>query len=464
MSNNLLNKNTSQTTDNSISSPSHHSPSLGLWRATSLVTGNIVGAGLLMLPASLGIYGVTGLLGWILTTLGSILLAIVFAKLAKRDPSAGGPYAYSRRAFGDFIGFQMAWSYWIGNWASTAGLGTAFVSYLSVFFPELKSNMPLSFGVGAVVIWLLTSINISGIRNAGIVQLITTILKIVPLAAIALFGIFFIDPSHFEVINPSQEPFLKAIGTVAALTLFSFLGIESATIPANDVKDPQTTIPRATVMGTVIAAVIYLWTFAVILGLISPENLAKSNAPFAEAAGIIFGSWATPLISIVAMIAIFGTLNGWTLIQAQVPKAAADDGLFPKLFAKTNKKGTPYISLLISGVLMTIMLLLSSNESLIDQFSTIAIVSTFAVLLPYLYSSLAELYFLATIKFQGTKSQFIRSLLVTLLAFGFTIIITAGAGQDAVFMGMIFLFSGFPFYVWMKARNSRETHTKLKTS
>lgn len=428
-------------------------PSLGLWRATSLVTGNIVGAGLLMLPASLGIYGVTGLLGWTLTTVGSIFLALVFAKLARRDPKAGGPYSYSRKAFGDFVGFQMAWSYWMGNWASTAGLGTAFVSYLSVFIPELKTNMPLSFGVGAGMIWVLTSINISGVRNAGIVQLITTILKIVPLAAIALFGIFHIEPSHFEVINPSDEPFLKAIGTVAALTLFSFLGIESATIPANDVKDPTTTIPRATVLGTIIAAVIYLWTFTVILGLIAPQDLAASHAPFAEAAGIIFGPWATPLISIMAMIAIFGTLNGWTLIQAQVPKAAADDGLFPKLFSKTNAKGTPYISLFISGVLMTIMLALSSKESLIDQFSTIAIVSTFAVLLPYLYSSLAELYFLVTTPYKGSRAAYIRSLIVVLIAFVFTIIITAGAGQDAVFMGMIFVFSGFPFYVWMKSKH-----------
>ncbi len=430
--------------------------SLGLWRATSLVTGNIVGAGLLMLPASLGIYGVTGLLGWTLTTIGSIFLALVFARLAKRDPKAGGPYSYSRKAFGDFVGFQMAWSYWIGNWASTAGLGTAFVSYLSIFVPELKTNMPLSFLVGAGVIWTLTTVNISGVRNAGIVQLITTVLKIVPLAAIALMGIFYIDPTHFEVINPSGEPFLKAIGTVAALTLFSFLGVESATIPANDVKDPETTIPRATVLGTLIAAVIYLWTFTVILGLIEPKDLAVSNAPFAEAAGLIFGSWATPLISIVAMIAIFGTLNGWTLIQAQVPKAAADDGLFPRLFAKTNAQGTPYISLMISGVLMTFMLWLSSSESLIDQFSTIAIVSTFAVLLPYLYSSLAELYFLMTGPKPASRSDYIRSMFVAIIAFLFTIVITAGAGQEAVFMGMIFVFSGFPFYVWMKSKSQRQ--------
>tara|TARA_R110002095_G_scaffold80982_3_gene70261 strand:+ start:1686 stop:3032 length:1347 start_codon:yes stop_codon:yes gene_type:complete len=433
---------------------------LGLWRATSLVTGNIVGAGLLMLPASLGVYGVTGLLGWGLTTVGAIFLAIVFARLAKRHPKTGGPYAYSREAFGDFVGFQMAWSYWIGNWASTAGLGTAFVSYLSIFFPILKTNLELSFLVGAGVVWLLTFINISGVKNAGILQLATTILKVIPLAAIGIFGIFYINPEHFDVINPSNESFLKALGTVAALTLYSFLGLESATIPAGDVKDPQKTIPRATILGTIIAAVIYIWTMTVIIGIISPLDLSSSHAPFAEAAGIIFGNWAIPLISVSALIAIFGTLNGWTLIQAQVPKAAADDNLFPKIFAKTTAKGTPYISLLISGALMTGILYINNQASLIDQFTTIAIVSTFAVLLPYLYSSLAELYFLVTKPRNLTKAQYARSLAVGLIAFAYTIVITAGAGESAVFMGMIFVFSGFPFYVWMKAQSKKKPPVK----
>lgn len=435
-------------------SPKHQPQrTLGLWRATSLVTGNIVGAGLLMLPASLGIYGVTGLLGWGLTTVGAIFLALVFARLSKRLPKAGGPYTYSREAFGDFIGFQMAWSYWIGNWASTAGLGTAFVSYLSIFFPILRTDLELSFLVGAGIVWLLTLVNVSGVKNAGSLQLITTVLKIIPLAAIAIFGISHINPEHFEVLNPSDDSFIKALGTVAALTLYSFLGLESATIPADDVKDPQKTIPRATVLGTVIAAVIYIWTMTVIIGIISPSDLSQSHAPFAEAAGIIFGDWAVPVISLSALIAIFGTLNGWTLIQAQVPKAAAEDNLFPKIFAKTNKKGTPYMSLLISGALMMGMLYMNNQANLIDQFTTIAIVSTFAVLLPYLYSSLAELYFLVTKPHTLTKMQYIRSIAVALIAFLFTIIITAGAGESAVFMGMIFVFSGFPFYVWMKAKS-----------
>lgn len=440
-------------------SASQHAPqrTLGLWPATSLVTGNIVGAGLLMLPASLGVYGVTGLLGWGLTTVGAIFLALVFARLARRHPQTGGPYAYSREAFGDFVGFQMAWSYWMGNWASTAGLGTAFVSYLSIFFPILKTNLEFSFLIGAGIVWLLTLINVSGVRNAGIVQLITTILKIIPLAAIAIFGIFHMNPEHFEIINPSNNSFLKALGTVAALTLYSFLGLESATIPAGDVKDPQKTIPRATVLGTVISAVIYIWTMTVIIGIIAPLDLPNSHAPFAEAAGIIFGSWAVPLISLSALVAIFGTLNGWILIQAQVPKAAANDDLFPKFFAKTNKNGTPYVSLLISGTLMTGMLYMNNQANLIDQFTTIAIVSTFAVLLPYLYSSLAELYFLVTKPHSLTKTQYVRSIIVTLIAFAFTIVITAGAGESAVFMGMIFVFSGFPFYVWMKAKAKKKT-------
>ncbi|MBL0941995.1 MAG: amino acid permease, partial [Alphaproteobacteria bacterium] len=144
---------------------------LGLWRATSLVVGNMVGAGIFLLPASLGIYGGIGLLGWIFTAFGAICLALVFARLSHHFPRLGGPYAYSREAFGDFIGFQMAWSYWVANWVSNAAVAIAFVSYLSIFFPSLvtKPNHALLLAISTV--WLLTFINIRGARSAGTVQL-----------------------------------------------------------------------------------------------------------------------------------------------------------------------------------------------------------------------------------------------------------------------------------------------------
>jgi APA family basic amino acid/polyamine antiporter len=427
---------------------------LGLGRCTSLVVGNIVGAGLLMLPASLGIYGTLGLLGWGLTSIGAICLALIFARLAREVPKIGGPYAYSRAAFGDFVGFQMAWSYWCGTWASNAALATAFVSYLSVFFPELADNLFMAFAISFSVVWFLTFVNILGIREAAIVQVIITILKILPLAAIGIFGLVHINIDHFTPLNPSGTAFWPAISSAAALTLFSFLGLESATVPADDVKNPEKTIPLATILGTVISTIIYIWMMVTILGIIPPETLAQSTAPFADAARVIFGDWAVPIIAASALLAVFGTLNGWILLQGQIPVAAAQDKLFPAFFGKLNKKHAPWLSLIISASLMTGMLLLNYQANLTDQFTTIVAFTTFAVLLPYLYSAVAELYFLIQDKQKMSSGRYWRSLTVAFLAFLYTVFIVGGAGQEAVYMGMIFVFAGFPLYVLMKRKTA----------
>lgn len=425
-------------------------PSLGFWRATSLVTGNIIGAGLFMLPASLGAYGSLGLLGMLLTSIGSMCLAFVFAKLSRDRPMIGGPYAYGRDAFGDFIGFQMAWSYWIGTWASVAALAVTFVSYLSVFWHGLDTNLELSLIISFITVWILTFLNLAGMKMASTAQVITTILKIIPLLIIGICGIPYMNFDHFMPINPSDIPFWPALFASAALTLFSFVGLESATIPAEDVEDPHTTIPKATIYGTLFAAFIYLGIMIVILGLLPAEQLAKSPAPFVEAGAIIFGSWAGPLIAIAAIVSTLGTLNGLMIVQGQIPVAAARDSLFPLFFDKHNKKGSPYMALIVSSVLMCFLLLLNYKSSLVEQFNTIVIFVTFTVILTYVYTALADLYFIWCQPNQLTLRQRIQSSIVGFIAFVFTLIITVGAGQKAVYLGMLLVFSGFPFYVWMK--------------
>lgn len=435
---------------------------LGIWRATSLVTGNIVGSGLFLLPASLAIYGTMGLIGWALTSFGSICLALVFARLSQEFPKIGGPYAYSKEAFGDFVGFQMAWSYWVGTWASNAAIAIALVSYLSVFWPELSINTTFAFFVALATVWIFTFINIIGIKTAGTIQLVITILKVIPFILIAIFGIPQVNLENFTPLNPSGESLWTALSTSAALTLFTFLGLESATIPADDVENPEKTIPRATIMGTLLASVIYIGMMFILLGMIPPAELSSSLAPFADAAEIIFGSWVVPFIAGAAVLSILGTLNGWILVQGQIPVAAARDGLFPSFFAKLSDSGTPYVGLVISAGLMSIMLAMNYEADLVEQFTNIVIFTTFAVLLPYLYSTVAELYFLLSKPSHLSKGKLIRATTVAMIAFFYTILITAGAGQKAVYLGMLFVFSGFPFYVWMKRHRTKKRHNISK--
>jgi APA family basic amino acid/polyamine antiporter len=425
-------------------------PSLGIWRATSLVTGNIIGAGIFMLPASLGAFGTIGLIGLILTSAGSICLALVFARLSRELPKIGGPYAYGREAFGDFIGFQMAWSYWVGTWASVAAITIAFVSYLSIMWPALNHSFELAFAVSLATVWFFTFINILGVKTAGTVQLITTILKITPLAIIGIFGLPQINVDHFFPINPSDMPFWTALSSAAALTLFSFVGLESATIPAEDVENPATIIPRATVYGTLIAAAVYIGTMVIILGLLSPQELANSTAPFIDAGAYIFGSWAGLFVAGAAIISTLGTLNGWILVQGQMPVAAARDGLFPATFDKHTKNGSPYFALVGSGLLISFLLFINYEARLVDQFNTIVVFATFTVLLTYLYSTLAELYLLLTRPQTMPRAKLIRAVSITLIAFLYMIVIAVGVGERAIYTGMIFIFAGFPFYAVMK--------------
>ena len=424
--------------------------SMGLWQATALVLGNIVGAGMLMLPASLGAFGMMGLFGWMISAFGAVCLALVFAALSRKFPKTGGPYTYSREAFGNFVGFQMAWCYWLGAWAGNAALSISFVSYLSVFYPELQINSTLAFGASFSVLWLFTFINTAGVKDAAVTQLILTTLKIVPLVAIGIFGIPYINIDNFSVLNPSELPIISALGAAAALTLFSFMGLESATIPADNVINPKKTIPLATIMGTLFSAVIYIWTMIVLMGVMSQPELAKSTAPFAQAGEMIFGKWAGMAIAIVALISISGTLNGWILLQGQVPMAAALDNLFPKFFAKTSKSGTPVFGLVLSSTLVTILLFMNYEAGLVEQFTKIIAFTSFTILVPYLYSAVANLYFV--LKDPAGKFDFacIRSIIITILGFIYALMMIMGSTQESVFLGAISIFAGVPIYVFIR--------------
>src|SRR5579863_1894579 len=331
--------------------------SLGLATTTSIVLGNMVGSGVFLLPASLAAYGIYSLWGWGFSTFGALLLAWVFSNLSRQLPKAGGPYAYPREAFGDFAGFLIAWIYWLSIIGTNASIAVAFASYLGAFIPALNSNSLYGAGAALAATWLLTGINILGVRAAGRLQLVTVILKLTPLVALAVFGIFHFDPKVLLSGHTTVSP-LSAINQCAAVTMWAFLGLECATVPAEHVKDPEKTIPRATLLGTVIAAVFYIVCTTVVMGIIPSDSLAHSGAPFADAAKLLWGSWAGYVIAAAALISCFGALNGWILMQGQLPQAVANNGLFPKALAKESRFGTPAVALVISSVIATLFILM----------------------------------------------------------------------------------------------------------
>jgi len=430
--------------------------SLGLWMATALVVGNMIGSGIFLLPSSLAAEaGPVSILGWIFTGVGAILLAMVFANLGRAFPRTGGPYAYSRRAFGDFIGFQTAWGYWIAAWVGNAAITYAFVSYLSVFWGELATNNVLAAAVGIATIWLLTLVNIWGVRQSGAVQLVTTVLKFVPLALIGLIGIFFINGDNYTPFSPHGSTW-SGLSIAATLTLWAFIGLESATIPAEEIKNPEKTLPRATILGTGITTLVYLLATIAIMGVVSTQALAGSNAPFAMAAREIFGGRWGDVVALIAMISAFGALNGWILVTGRVSLAAAEDGLFPRKFAEVHgERKTPVFGLIVAAVLISGLMIMQYNSSLVDQFTFVLLLATLTTLVPYAYSAAAGLYmyFADRRLFEGRKLA--RDVAIASLALAFSIWAIYGAGYEVIAKGFLLLMLGVPVYVYMKYRESK---------
>ncbi len=429
---------------------------MGLWMAVALVIGNMVGSGIFLLPASLAAAaGPVSIVGWVFTGVGAMLLALVFARLGGAFPRTGGPYAYARRAFGDFIGFQTAWGYWIAAWAGNAAITVAFVGYLAVFWPALNTHSLLAALVGIAVIWFLTAVNSLGVREGAQVQVVTTVLKFIPLAVIAIVGLFFIHTSNLTPFSPHGT--WKAISAAAPLTLWAFIGLESATVTAEEVKDPERNIPRATIYGTLAATVVYIVGTVSIMGIIPAHTLANSTSPFADAAGVMFGGAWNKVFALVAMAATFGALNGWIMLQGRVPLAAAEDGLFPSIFARVHGKNrTPVAGLVISSVLLTGLMLMNYTKGLVDAFTFVILLATLTTLVPYAYSAAAQalLYFTEPELFE--RKQFVKDTIIAALAFTYSAWAITGSGKDVIAKGFVLLLAGIPVYVGMKGLQKRQ--------
>src|SRR5436190_9747107 len=424
---------------------------IGLWTATALVVGNMIGSGVFLLPALLVAFGAIGLFGWLGSSAGAIALALLFSRLCRIVPNAlGGPYAYTRSGLGDFAAFLVAWGYWISIWCTNAAIAVTFVSYSTVFFPVLATNSLLSVTTGLVAVWLLSWVNARGVKEAGRVQVITTILKLAPLLLVSFVGLFYMDIDNFSPFNISNVSNFSAVTATATLTLFAFLGLESATIPSGDIIEPEKTIPRATMIGTVLTILVYVVGSVAVMGMIPSLELKNSNAPFADAAALIWGDSARYWVAAGAIVSTFGALNGWILLQGQMPMAAARDKLFPVIFKKENSKGVPATGIVVGSVLISALMMMNFTKGLTDTFTFMVLMTTITVLVPYLFSATSYAVILQQNKYWQKES--ISNLVIAAVAFLFSLWAIVGSGQATVYWGFIAILSGIPFYIWMKRK------------
>jgi APA family basic amino acid/polyamine antiporter len=436
---------------------------LGLGPATALIVGSIIGVGIFNLPASLAGYGPISLIAMALTTIGALALAVMFASLSRRLPADGGPYAYARAAFGNLAGFSNAWLYWITAWSGNAAIVVGWVLYVEQFVNTGQNKM-FSIVLALIGLWLPAAINLRGVGAMGTVQLWTSVLKFIPLVFMSTVGLFFINTANFDVWNTSGASPVSAIFGAMALCLFSYLGVECAAVAAAKVRDPDKNVPRATIFGTLGTAVVYLLSLTAVFGIVASTTLAESTAPFATAVNEIFGgTWAGYVMSALVVISGFGALNGWTMICAEMPLAAAKDGLFPAAFGRLNKRGVPAFGIISSTLLASLFMVMSyAGAAGITVFNTLVYMSGITAAIPYAFSALAQIKWRLVDHRELHTPRFVRDVGIAVVGLVFSVLFilySRNTGEDTVFRQYLpFVFAGIAFLagipIYLKHRTS----------
>ena len=395
----------------------------GLTAAMALIVGSIIGVGVFNLPTSLASYGPITLVSMALTTVGALALAMLFAALSRRLPADGGPYAYARAGFGNPLGFINAWSYWITAWAGNAAIAVGWVLYVEVFINKGHTKW-ITVLLVLAGLWLPAAVNLSGVRNMGSVQVITTIIKFAALAFISIVGLFYIKSANFHPWNVSSESNINAIGGGMAIALFSYLGVETAAVAAAKVRDPDRNVPRATVLGTIATAVVYMLSLTAVFGIVPTKTLANATAPFSDAVNTMFGgTWAGNVMAVAVIISGLGALNGWTMICAEMPLAAAEDGLFPEQFKRISKNGVPAFGIIASTALASIAMAINYiGSGGATVFTTLVLMTGITSAIPYAFSALAQLKWRWIDHKEMETPRFARDMIVAVLALVFSIL------------------------------------------
>jgi APA family basic amino acid/polyamine antiporter len=420
---------------------------IGFWRGWSIAVGCAVGSGIFMMPTLLAPYGLIGFGGWLIAGAGSVLVALTMSRLVRRIPKTGGPYVYANEGLGHFAGFIIAWTYWIACITAIAGISIAFVSYLGFFIPAISHSSLLSLLASLVLVWLIVTLNIFSIESSAKFQVVSTLLKLLPLFFMMFLGLVGFDSNNLPEINPTNaNPFIL-LATVTTLVMWSFVGIETATVPAENFINPEKTIPKVLIAAVLSVLTIYLLVSIAVAAIVPAEELINSSAPFALAATKILGFSGGVIIAFGALISTLGSLNANTLTAGNITFAAARDKLLPSKFLTLSDAGTPIFSFILAGSFVSFLLMLNYTKGLIDAFIFFAMLSTLSTLIAYLFCAMAELKFL---KNDHPSKQRNSAIFLTFGTFLYAFFAIWGAGMEIVFYSFMLILVGMPMYAWMR--------------
>jgi APA family basic amino acid/polyamine antiporter len=430
---------------------------LGLTSATGLVIGSIVGTGVFTMPAVLAGAGTMSLVVLGVIAVGALLLGVLFGQLTKRVPNSdGGLYAYARHEFGDFAGFLVGWCYWIQAWAGNAAIVASWVFYVDALFGINNPTGMTNWGIALFGLWVPAIINLAGVRQMAWFQNLTVILKFLPLLFVGVVGWFFVHSANFGSFNASGGSLYSGIGIAAGVALFSFIGVEAAAMTAKRVKDPLKNVSRASVIGTGLSALLYVLVTAAVFGLVPNAKLRTTGAPFVNAFQAIFthGTWPGRFIAAIAVISGIGALNGWTLIVTETSRAVAKDGLFPKPFAWADRNDTAWFGIVVGAILPSILMLWRYNTSSgLTIFTYLVDLTVVTVAIPYFFSALAQLTYLASGQRRRVHGWLLaRDLSIAGTSVLFSMWVTFASGYQVVYQALVVILVGLILYAVLNAR------------
>jgi basic amino acid/polyamine antiporter, APA family len=413
----------------------------GVWTAAALVVGGMIGAGVFVMPAQLAPYGWTGVVGWGVAIPGAMLLAFVLSRLAAARPAATGAVAIVAEALGPLPGVLVGWSYWVGICSANAIIALTAVRYGATFVPALTAT-PLATALGATtLIWALTALNLGGAKGAGRFQVVTTMLKLLPLFAVVviLIGLSFTNPARF-VAHPHAVFDASRLTTVLTLCFFPLVGFEAASLAAERVKDPARNVLRATLYGTALTGLLYVTVGNGVVFALPATLVAGSEAPIALFVEQFWGRGAGLAIAAFASIAAIGCLNGWTLMQGEVPLGMARSGLMPAVLGRTSDRDVPTVAVLASSAFASALVLSGAIPGLTGVLTFMLQLTTAATVWLYIGACAAAVVL-------GVSRPFA---VVGIIFAGWVL---WGAGTEAVLLSMALMLTAVPLY-WLRPGRS----------
>jgi len=423
---------------------------LGFFMSVALVMGNMIGSGVFLLPQGLAPFGWNAIAGWAVTIAGALCLAHVLAKLTASHEGAIGPAELVERSFGPLAGFLIGFAFWVSVWTGCVTIAVGATSYMSSFLPVLGEHPSLT---ALAVIWTMTGVNLLGVRSAGSFQVVTTLLKLTPLIVVAiLIGVIFGREGTAALAPfPEEGLSLPSVNTAAAMTLWAMIGFEAACAASHKIDNPQRNVPRATFYGALLSGIIYLVVCSGITLMLPTDQVAASPAPFELFVSTFWSPGPASMVAAFAAISAIGAVNGWTLVQGELPLEMAKRKMMPEWFARVTENGVPINGLLSATILGSLLILANSSQSMAGLFTFMALLTTSVTLWLYLACAAVALKRRVAVPF-------------ALLGLAFGVWSLWGAGIEASGLSIVLMFAGLPLYWWARRKTLPSTDRSASTS